>query len=101
MPTKQPRAAPFQRCPPATWPATAPPSPYLRQPPGRASAALGAAARVNMAAPTRANFRIREPPVVSTNVRRMGVVPAKRQACSGAVSASELAEGGEEVTHAL
>src|SRR3954469_11836292 len=32
----QPRAAPVQRRPPAKCPTTAPPSPYLRQPPGRA-----------------------------------------------------------------
>src|SRR5215213_4880586 len=101
MPTKQPRAAPFQRCPPATCPATAPPSPYFKQPPGRASAELGAAARVSKAAATRANLRIREPPVGWANVMRVWIVPEQRQAWSGAGSASDPAEGGEEVTQAL
>src|SRR3954452_7475277 len=101
MPTKQPSAAPFKRCPPATCPATAPPRPYLRQPPGRASAELGAAARVSIAAATRANLRIRRPPVGLANVVPGQVVPAQQQALLGAVSASHPVESGEEVTQAL
>src|SRR5215212_2355741 len=101
MPTKQPRAAPFQRCPPATSPATAPPSPYLRQPPGRASAELGAAVRASNAAATRAIFRIRTPPAGLANVVLGQVVPAQCQAWVLAGSAPDPAEGGEEVTHAL
>ena len=54
-----------------------------------------------MAAATRANFRIREPPVDLANVVPGWVVPAQRQAWSGAGSASEPTEGGEEVTQAL
>src|SRR3954453_21176064 len=68
MPTKQPMAAPFQRCPPASCPATAPPSPYLRQPPGRASAELGAAASVTICRRDQSHLPHQEPPLRSGNV---------------------------------